>query len=72
MTATAQVSHPSPIQKVAALKQKMSSRATGGCVYILSDELDILLALASEGASSLERREALFNALRKQGHFMST
>jgi F0F1-type ATP synthase epsilon subunit len=47
----------------------MTSRVSGGCVYILPNELSILVTLAKEGATSLERREALMNALRKQGKF---
>lgn len=60
---------PTPTQKVASLEQTMTSRVSGGCVYILPNELSILVTLAKEGATSLERREALMNALRKQGKF---
>ena len=60
-------SRPTPTQKVANLEQKMSSRVSGGCVYILPDELHTLVAFAKEGAISLERREALMTALRKYG-----
>ena len=56
----------SPVARVQALKQKMKGRVSGGCVYILPNELDILLALALEGAELIERRNTML-ALLQQG-----
>lgn len=71
MPATVQRQCITPTQKVAALKHKLGARASGGCIYILSDELEVLVALALEGANAIERRDTLMALLHKQGQLLS-
>ena len=58
----------SPRVRVASLEQAICGRGISGCVYLLPDELDVLLKLAWAGADAMERKELIMSVLKRRAN----